>query len=435
MKKSFWLWSAVFLWIGSMVWAWIFVLLWEAWNIAWNLVWVSFTLWWIIALLSWYSLAKLASAYPSRWWIVEYLVQTYWEWIFSWTIAILFYFSAIIWLTMVVKTFWTYASLMVWLNNEIYVNIFSIWILFIFVLINLAWSSLITKSENIIVLFKLSIIIIFSIIISFFIQPDLLRIVNNYNVLNIFSAIWLTFFAYEWFRVITNTAEDMEKPWEIMLKSMMISIGLVIILYVFISITVFWNLSLWEIIKAKDYALAEAAKPVFWQIWFTIMAIAALVSTSSSINANLYAITNVTYGMAKNWELPKQFKTWIFNSTEWLLISSIIISVIILFFDLSLIASVWAISMLFIHLLVHIWHLFVIKNTKASKILIYSAIITILITIILAYSYTSKHVDNLWYLFSWSLLFAFICEIFLRLSNWRIIKWQSKQKWFLNFLK
>jgi len=433
MKKNFWLWSAVFLWIGSMVWAWIFVLLWEAWNIAWNLVWVSFILWWIIALLSWYSLAKLAWTYPSRWWIVEYLVQTYWEWIFSWTISILFYFSALVALTMVIKTFWTYASVMFWLNNNFYVDIFSIWILFIFVLINLAWSSIIAKSENYIVIFKLSIIIIFSIIISFFIKIDLLYIAYNYNYLNIFSAIWLTFFAYEWFRVITNTAEDIENPWKLILKSMMISISLVMFLYVFISISVFWNLSLWEIISAKDYALAEAAKPVFWHIWFTVMSLAALISTSSSINANLYAITNVTYDMSKNWELPKQFKTWIYNSTEWLIISSVIISFFILFFDLSLIASVWAISMLFIHLLVHVWHLFVIKNTNASKVLVILAIITIFITIILAYIYTSKHVSNFWYLLSGSLLFAFICELFLRLTTWRVIKWQSNKKWFLNF--
>ncbi len=432
MKKSFWLYSAVFLWIGSMVWAWIFVLLWEAWDIAWNLVWISFILWWIIALLSWYSLAKLAWVYPSRGWIVEYLVQSYGEWIFSWTVSILFYFSALVALSMVVKTFGTYASVMFWLNPENYTNIFSIWILIIFILINLAWSALIAKSENIIVIIKLSIIIIFSVAISFFIKPELLEIYKNYHILNIFSAIWLTFFAYEWFRVITNTAEDMKDPWKIMLKAMIIAILLVMFLYIFVSIAVFWNLSLPEIIKAKDYALAEAAKPVFGQIWFTIMAIAALISTSSSINANLYAVTNVTYDMAKNWQLPKQFKTWVFYSTEWLIISSIIIWIFILFFNLWAIASIWAIAMLFIHLLVHIGHLFVIKNTKASKILIYLAIVTISITIYLAYSYTSQKIDNIWYLFSWSVLFAFFCEICLRLTTWRIVKKQF-DKWFFKF--
>ncbi len=426
MKKEFWLWSAVFLGIGSMVGAGIFVLLWEAWDIAGNLVYISFIIWWIIALLSWYSLAKLAVTYPSRWWIVEYLVQCYWEWFFSGTISVLFYLSGMVALSMVAKTFWTYATMLFWLDLENYRNIFSIWILLLFVWINLAWAKFITKSENTIVIFKLLIIIWFSIIISFFINSELLKADITKNIGNVLWAVWLTFFAYEWFRVITNTAEDMKEPWKLMLKSMTIAIIFVMILYVFVSIAVFGNLSLDEIIKAKDYALAEAAKPVLWQVWFIIMSIAALISTSSSINANLYAITNVTYDMAKNWELPKQYKRWIYNSTEWLLISSIFITLMILFFDLSTIASVWAISMLFIHLLVHIWHLKVINKTKASKILVIFAIIAIIITIILASNYASNNINNLWTILFWSILIAFLLELLLRFFTWRVIKWRKK---------
>ncbi|WP_236617372.1 hypothetical protein [Lebetimonas sp. JS032] len=45
-----------------------------------------------------------------------------------------------------------------------------------------------------------------------------------------------------------------------MLRAMLLSI--LIVLYVTISITVLGNLPLKEVIKAKDYALALAAKPV-----------------------------------------------------------------------------------------------------------------------------------------------------------------------------
>ena len=423
-NKEFWLWSAVFLWIWSMVWAWIFVLLWEAWNIAWNLVFYSFIIWWIVALLSWYSLAKLWVAYPSRWWIVEYLVQCYWEWTFSWTTAILFYISWMISISMVAKTFWTYTSVLFWLDWLFYSNLFAIWVLWLFTLINLAWSKFITKSENIIVVFKLMVIILFTIVISFFIKPELLSVVISNHITSVLWAVWLTFFAYEWFRVITNTAEDMKDPSKLMLKSMIISIVLVMILYVFVAITVFWNLNIDQIIKAQDYALAEAAKPVFWQIWFTIMAIAALVSTSSSINANLYSIANTTYDMAKNWELPKEFERWVFHSTEWLIISSILISVMILFFDLWTIASVWAISMLFIHLIVHIWHFRIIRKTKASKFLVWLAIIVIIATIILASNYSSNHIDNFWIILWWSVFIAFLTEMILKFFTWRVINRQ-----------
>ncbi|RUM61448.1 MAG: amino acid transporter, partial [Sulfurimonas sp.] len=275
--KAFGLWSAVFLGIGSMVGAGIFVLLGEAGAIAGNLVWVSFIFGGIIALLSGYSLAKLAAAYPSRGGIVEYLVQCYGEGVFSGSVSVLFYLSAMVAIAMVAKTFGTYTTMMIiGQDNKFWVDIFSVGILLTFMFINLAGASIIAKSENIIVIFKLSILILFTIIAFFYINPDLLSIKDAPPIKNIFSSIALTFFAYEGFRVITNTAEDMENPAKLMLKSMIIAILFVMTLYIAVTFAVFGNLPLPEIIKAKDYALAEAAKPAFGEMGFKIMAIAAL---------------------------------------------------------------------------------------------------------------------------------------------------------------
>jgi len=424
-KKAFGLWSAVFLGIGSMVGAGIFVLLGEAGAIAGNLVWISFILGGVIALLSGYSLAKLASAYPSRGGIVEYLVQCYGEGVFSGSVAVLFYLSAIVAIAMVAKTFGTYASMMMASPNHEYANIFAIGILLTFVAINLAGSTLIAKSENTIVIIKLSIIILFTIVVSFYIHPSYLSLQDAPPVLNIFSSIALTFFAYEGFRVITNTAEDMPNPPKIMMKSMTVAILLVMVLYIAVTFAVFGNLTLPEIIKAQDYALAEAAKPVFGQIGFTIMAIAALISTSSSINANLYAVTNVTYDMAKNGDLPEVYERNVYNSTEGLIISTVFLILLILFFNLQEIAAIGSISMLFIHALVHIGHLLKRKYTGASATLLILAIVTMFIAIILALQYTSKHIPNVGYYIAIGFVLAFFIEIGLRMLTKRTIKKQT----------
>ncbi len=423
-KKAFGFWSALFLGIGSMVGAGIFVLLGEAGAISGNLVWISFILGGIIALLSGYSLAKLASAYPSRGGIVEYLVQCYGEGVFSGSVSILFYLSAIVALAMVTKTFGAYASMMFSFENLEYANIFALGILFSFVTINLIGSTLIAKSENFIVIVKLSIIIIFTIVVSFYIHPEYLAIKDAPPILNIFSSIALTFFAYEGFRVITNTAEDMQDPSKVMMQSMLVAIGLVIILYVAVTFAVFGNLTLPQIIKAQDYALAEAAKPVFGSIGFTIMAIAALISTSSSINANLYAITNVTYDMAKNGELPEIYKHNVYHSSEGLIISAFFIAMLVLFFDLQEIAAIGSISMLFIHALVHIGHLLKRKETGASPFLLILAIVTMFGAIILALEYTSKHIPNVGYYIAIGFILALFIEIGLRLFTKRTIKRQ-----------
>jgi len=426
--KAFGLWSAVFLGIGSMVGAGIFVLLGEAGAIAGNLVWISFIFGGIIALLSGYSLAKLATAYPSRGGIVEYLVQCYGEGVFSGSLSVLFYLSAMVAIAMVAKTFGTYASMMsVGENIGLWANLYSIGILLFFMLINLAGSSLIAQSENIIVIIKLSIIVLFTIVVFFYIKPELLSFKDAPPVMNVFSSIALTFFAYEGFRVITNTAEDMEDPGKLMLRAMMIAIVLVMILYVAVTFAVFGNLSLPEIIKSQDYALAEAAKPTFGAIGFTVMAIAALISTASSINANLYAVTNITYQMAKNGELPKVYERNVWHSSEGLIISTVILLIFVLFFNLTEIAAIGSISILFIHAMVHIGHLLKIKNTKASKFLVILAILSIIIAIVLALGYTSKHIPNVGYYIAVGFILAFAIEIGLRLVTKRVVSKQTHQ--------
>lgn len=424
-KAAFGLWSAVFLGIGSMVGAGIFVLLGEAGAIAGNLVWVSFVFGGLIALLSGYSLAKLASVYPSRGGIVEYVVQCYGEGVFSGSVSVLFYLSAMVAIAMVAKTFGTYGAMMMGHYSVVWADIFSVGVILFFVLINLAGSSWIAKSENIIVLIKLSIILIFTVAVFFYINPSLLSTKDAPPAMNIFSSIALTFFAYEGFRVITNTAEDMENPSQTMLKAMVVAIVLVMILYVLVAFAVFGTLTLPEIIKAQDYALAEAAKPAFGETGFVIMAVAALISTASSINANLYAVTNVTYEMARNGELPKAYERNVWHSSEGLIISAVFIMLFMLFFDLNEIAAIGSISILFIHGLVHIGHLLKIQVTKASRILVGLAIASIALAIVLALSYTHQHIPSVGRDIAVGFFLAFVIEIGLRLFSKRIIKAQS----------
>ena len=426
-KKAFGLWSAVFLGIGSMVGAGIFVLLGEAGAIAGNLVWVSFVLGGIIALLSGYSLAKLAAAYPSRGGIVEYLVQCYGEGVFSGTISVLFYLAAIVGIAMVAKTFGTYSAMM--FNAEastFWVNIYTVAILLLFMVINLSGSSIIAKSETVIVIFKLTILVIFTVIAFFYINPELLSPKDAPPIKNIFSSLALTFFAYTGFSVITNSAEDLPDPKREIIKAMTIAIVLVMVLYVAVTFAVFGNLPLSKIIEAKDYALAEAARPAFGDMGFKIMAIAALVSTASSINANLYAVTNTTYQMAKNGELPKIYERNVFHSTEGLIVSTVILILFSLFFDLTQIATIGSISVLFVHLIVHIGHLLKINSTKASKLLVSLAIVAILTTIILALNYTSKHIPNVGYFIAGGFALSFAIEVSLRGFTKRVIKKQIK---------
>lgn len=128
-------------------------------------------------------------------------------------------------------------------------------------------------------------------------------------------------------------------------------------------------------VAARDYALAEAARPVFGQAGFTIVAVAALFSTASAINAALYAVTNVTYEMARKGELPATFGEPIGHSRDGLIVSSATIALLAVFFDLSAIAAIGALTMLFIHMITHIGHLRLLEQTGASRILVWLAVL------------------------------------------------------------
>ena len=424
-KKAFGLWSAIFLGIGSMVGAGIFIVIGEAGIIAGNLVTISFIIAGLIALVCGYSLSKLAVYYPSRGGIIEYLVHGYGENVFSGTLGVLFYFAQLVALAAVSKSFGTYAATYVTESHSFFsANFFSLSILSFFVVLNLIGASVVAKAENVIVFIKLIALGVFTFIALFYIKPSHLSFSQSPDVINVFYALGLTFFAFQGFSVITNSVEDMEDPKALMLKSMVMTIIIVAILYIAVSIAVFGNLSLTDIIKSKDYALAEAAKPVLGNWGFKIIAATALLATASAINATLYAVTQISFTLAKEGDLPEVYEYHVFHNTQGLVISALLIVPMILFLNLSQIASIAAIAVLVIQGFTHTGHLFKYKETQANVILILLAIVGTFSAAAFAIHYSSKAMPNLIYYIAGAFSLAFMFEIFMRVVHQRVIKKQ-----------
>jgi len=425
-KKAFGLWSAVFLGIGSMVGAGIFIVIGEAGAIAGNLVWVSFILAGIAALLSGYSLAKLALAFPSRGGIIEYLVQEYGEGVFSGSLGVLFYFAQLIAIAAVAKSFGVYASKVIPGADHMQ-NLFAVAIVAIFILINLAGAAWVAKSENIIVIIKITVLTVFSISALFYVDPELLSAKEMPPIKNIFFATGLTFFAYQGYSVITNTVEDMEDPQRNILRAIIIAITLVGILYVLTSIAVLGNLPLEKVIEAKEYALAEAAKPVFGEWGFKIMAVTALIATASAINATLYAATEISYTLAIKGELPKVYTYNVYHSYSGLIISGLLILPMILFLNLSEVTMIAAVVVLIIQGFTHAGHLFKIHVTRANKLLVAAAAVSMFIIAAISIYYTSTHkMPQVGLYVLGAFILAMIVEITLRLLTGRVIKRQIR---------
>jgi len=425
--KPIGLWSAVALGIGAMVGAGIFALLGQASTIAGSAVYLSFLSGGLIALLSGYSLAKLGTRYPAAGGIVEYLVQSYGEGYFSGVISIVLYITALISLSLIARTFGSYASLFLPEQyRAILVPILAGSVMLMFTWINLEGAQNVARLENLIVVVKFSVLLLFSIVSLWFIEPERLMPAHYTGFNPILSSIAVTFFAFEGFRVITNTAEDMEKPGHTLPRAMFISIILVMFLYIIVSVAVFGNLPIDEVVNAKDYALAEAARPVFGSTGFLAVAMTALISTASAINANLYAVTNVSYQMAKDGELPCEFAQPIAHSKEGLLVSSGIIILLSVIFNLSEIATIGSISILLVHAIVHFGHLRKCHDTGASRLLVFLALIVTIVATLLAGYYAMRHAPDMIYIILMFIVIAFATEAILRRKTGRIIKTRSE---------
>ena len=390
-SKPIGFWSAVSMGVGAMVGAGIFALLGEASAISGSAVYISFIIGGVIALFSGYSLGKLGARFPSAGGIVEYLSQAYGVGFFTGSMSIMLYFAAIVSLSLIAKAFGNYAVTFLPSGfSHLWHYFFSVSIVLLFVIINLEGAKDVAVWERITVAIKFLVLCALSIIGVVYLDPTLLTPDTYPPSSNIFFSLAITFFAYEGFRVITNTVEDMPDPSKTLPRAIITAILLVMMLYVAVAISVFGTLPTEKVIAAKDFALAEAALPVFGQVGFSVVAITALIATASAINANLYAVTNVTYQLAKDGELPSLFGKPIAHSREGLVISGVLVIILSLLFELSEIAAIGSISILFVHTVTHIGHLKIIDKTGASRLLVFLAAIFSLVAMLLAIVYVSR---------------------------------------------
>lgn len=416
-------WSAVAMGIGAMVGAGIFALLGQAGTIAGSAVWISFLVGGIVALLSGYSIGRLGARYPSAGGVVEYLVQAFGVGRFSGAMSVMMYIGSLVAVSLVARTFGSYAhALLPQTAPDWTVEVFAVVIVATFMLVNLEGARAMARVENLVVLIKVSVLIAFATIGMAYVSPEYLAPRTYPPVSMIFYSVAVTFFAYEGFRIVTNAAEDMHDPSRTLPRATMTSILIVMVVYIGIAVSVFGNLPPDRVVAAKDFALAEAARPILGQLGFQIVAVAALFATASAINASLYAVTNVTYRLATLGELPRAFGKPIAHSKEGLVVSSVLIVILATFFDLSQIAAIGALSMLIIHLTVHVGHLRLLGETGAAPWAVYLAIVANAATIGLGAYHIADTSPRLLLWIAAFFLFAFATELVLHFSTAREVK-------------
>jgi hypothetical protein len=127
------------------------------------------------------------------------------------------------------------------------------------------------------------------------------------------------------------------------------------------------NLPVDKIVSAKDYALAEAAKPFLGTAGFTLIAIAALLSTASAINATLYGAARLSFIIAQEGELPAVLEKKIWREPlVGLIITTILTLLVANFSDLTSISTIGSAGFLLIFAAVNVANIRLASSTGSS---------------------------------------------------------------------
>jgi len=354
--KTIGFWSTVAIGIGGMVGGGIFAVLGLAVQMAAGGTPLAFLISGLVALLTAYSYAKLSVAYPTRGGTVEFLNQAFGPGIFTGGLNVLLWLSYIVMLSLYAYAFGSYgASFFPAASQTFWKHIFISGVVVVFTMLNVLGARAVGRSENFIVAAKVAILLIF--------LGVGLRSVNAPSIapaawsgpLQLVAGGMVIFLAYEGFELIANTAENVRSPRRTLPRAYFTSVLFVIALYVLVSLVTVGNLSLDNIVAAEDYALAEAARPFLGSAGFTMIAVAALLSTASAINATLYGTSRVSYVIAKEGELPESLDREVWQRpVEGLLITAGLTLVVANVFDLSRISMMGSSGFLLIFAAVNV---------------------------------------------------------------------------------
>jgi amino acid transporter len=377
-KESIGYWSVVAIGIGGMVGGGIFAVLGLAVQMAHGGTPVAFALAGIVALITAYSYVKLSITYPTRGGTVEFLNQAFGPGILTGGLNILLWLSYIAMLSLYAHAFGSYgASFFPEAVQPIWRYSLTSGVVVLFTCLNFLGAKTVGKSEDFIVALKLTILFVFLGAGFWGVSAQRLEPTAWSGPVQLVAGGMIIFLAYEGFELIANTAENVTNPRKILPRAYFSAVVFVIVLYILVSLVAVGNLPVKEIVAAKDYALAEAAKPFLGSLGFTLIAIAALLSTGSAINATLYGTARVSYVIAKEGELPEglERKAWK-RPIEGLLITSGLTLLVANLFDLSNISTMGSSGFLIIFAAVNA------SNARLSSITVAKRWISILGAII-----------------------------------------------------
>ena len=327
-----------------------------------------------------YSYVKMSNAYPSAGGIAMYLEKAYGKGVMTAGCALLMYFSMVINESLVARTFGTYTLQLFdvgknsWLVPALGVGLLA----FAFV-VNISGNRFIGTLSMVMAAVKILGIAVFAIaglwVADF--SSEGLSSTTDASGGGFLASIALGILAYKGFTTITNSGAEIKHPHRNVSWAIVISILICVGLYFLMAWAVASALSIDKIIEARDYALAEAARPAVGQygVWFTVGL--AIVATVSGVIASVFAVSRMLAMLTDMQLVPHRHFGMPGRVQKHTLVYTIVIAMALtIFFDLSRIASLGAIFYILMDIAIH-WGVlrYLRKDVQANATILITAIV------------------------------------------------------------
>ena len=415
-------WEAVSIGVGGMVGGGIFAVLGLAVELAGGGTAVAFTLAGLIALLTAYSYARLSVTFPSQGGTVAFINTAFGSGLFTGSLNVLLWLSYIVMLSLYAYAFGSYGATLFAGGDGFWKHALISASVSVVALLNLARAGLIGEAEDWIVALKVIILLIFIAVGLAGITPARLAPDTWSPPLQLLAGGMVIFVAYEGFELIANTAQDVRNPARVLPRAFFAAVGFVVVLYVLVALVTVGNLPLAQVAAARDYALAQAARPFLGHAGFVLIVAAALLSTLSAINATLYGAARLSYIIAKDGELPEVLEHKIWNRPIGGLLVTVVCTLLTAnLLDLSSISTTGSAGFLLIFAAVNLANVRLAKRTASRGwISMTAAAACVLALAVLLWQTALRSPERLWVV---GVLVggAFAVEVLYRLASGRQI--------------
>ena len=347
---------------GVMIGAGIFALTGQIAELAGPLFPLSFIAGALVTALAAYSYIKMSNAWPSSGGIAMILQKAYGPGTVAASASVLMALSMVINESLVARTFGTYVLQAFDLpGSSHWVSVLGVGLIGAAFLVNVATNEWISRVALVSAVLKVGGILVFAMatlhFAGFAFEPaDNASATNGAmrDVCSFVAAVALGILAYKGFTAITNSGSELRDPEKNIGRAIVISLAICVVVYLLVSWAVGSTLTIDQIVAARDYSLAEAARPQLgrYGIWFTIAV--AIIATASGLLASVFAVSRMLAMLTKMELIPHRHLGMPGDlQTHMLVYTCVLAALLTIFFDLSRIAALGAIFYLLMDIATH----------------------------------------------------------------------------------